>query len=404
MLERLAKWRVGQLCLVEHYGAAHVTHQFGDPQAVDSQRVIIDVHDPGFYSEVVFGGSLGAAEAFIAGDWSCPQLTDLIRLLIVNRDVLEQLDSSYSRWREPLQRGLHALRRNSRSGSRRNIAAHYDLGNEFFATFLDETMMYSAAIFEHAEATLTEASTAKNDLICRKLQLGPEDHVIEIGTGWGGFALHAATRYGCRITTTTISRAQHEFATRRIAAAGLSDRVTILQSDYRDLRGEFDKLVSIEMIEAVGHRYLDDYFGQCSRLLKPTGAMAIQAITIPDHRYEAYRRSVDFIQKHIFPGGCLPSLAAMQAAIARRSDLQLVHAEDFTPHYARTLDEWRRRFWSQAERIRTLGMSDEFLRTWEYYFCYCEAAFRERFVGSMQLMWAKPGWRGNAQSGVRDAK
>jgi cyclopropane-fatty-acyl-phospholipid synthase len=282
------------------------------------------------------------------------------------------------------------MNRNNRTGSRRNIAAHYDLGNEFFRLMLDETLMYSSAVFERPDMTLAEAQRARLDRICRKLALGPRDHVLEIGTGWGGFALHAATHYGCRVTTTTISREQYALAQERIAQAGLSDRVTVLLEDYRDLRGEYDKLVSIEMIEAVGHEYYETFFTRCSALLKPDGLMLLQAITIADQRYEAARKSVDFIQRYIFPGSCIPSVSVMAQAVARATDMRLMHLEDIGPHYATTLRHWRERLYANADALRQLDLPEEFLHMWEFYLCYCEGGFAERALGDVQLLLAKP--------------
>jgi cyclopropane-fatty-acyl-phospholipid synthase len=251
--------------------------------------------------------------------------------------------------------------------------------------------MYSAAIFERPEASLAEASRAKLERVCRKLDLRPQDHLLEIGTGWGGLALHAAGRYGCRVTTTTLSAEQCRLARERIAAAGLAGRVTVLLEDYRDLRGRYDKLVSIEMVEAVGCEHFDTYFGRCSALLDPRGMMLLQAITIADQRYEVARRSVDFIQQHVFPGGCLPSVAAIAGSVARATDLRVFHLEDIGPHYATTLRHWRQRFRANLDRIRALGYADELLRMWELYLCYCEGGFSERLLGNVQVLLVKPG-------------
>ena len=275
----------------------------------------------------------------------------------------------------------------------KNILAHYDLGNDFYALFLDETMTYSCGIFEREDSTLKEASEAKYDRICRKLMLTTGDQVLEIGTGWGGFAVHAAGNYGVHVTTATISDEQHQFAQNRIKAAGLEDRITLLKSDYRDLSGKFDKLVSIEMIEAVGHHFYATFFRTCSRLLKDDGMMALQAITIGDQIFDRHRRSVDFIKRYIFPGSCIPSITAISNAIARATDLRLVHLEDITPHYARTLSEWRRRFFANLDKVREMGYSDTFIRMWEYYLCYCEGGFAERYIGDVQMLFTKPLYR-----------
>jgi cyclopropane-fatty-acyl-phospholipid synthase len=287
----------------------------------------------------------------------------------------------------------HSLNRNTRKGSRKNIAAHYDLGNDFFHLFLDPTMMYSAAVFDTSEATLEDASQAKLNEICLQLELTPDDHLVEIGTGWGGMAIHAATHYGCRVTTTTISREQYEYARQRVAELGLTDRITVLCEDYRNLTGQFDKLVSVEMIEAVGHQFYGNYFARCSALLKPSGKMVIQAITISDQRYRQARDTVDFIKRFIFPGGCLPSLAVIADHIARDTDMQIVHLRDITQDYARTLACWRERFTEQLEAVRRMGFDDHFIRMWEFYLCYCEGGFRERIIGTVQLSFAKPGYR-----------
>ncbi|HWP88560.1 MAG TPA: cyclopropane-fatty-acyl-phospholipid synthase family protein, partial [Burkholderiales bacterium] len=292
-----------------------------------------------------------------------------------------------------LHKALHWTARNTHTGSRRNIAAHYDLGNDFFRVFLDPTMMYSSAVFERADMTLEEASVAKLDRICRKLDLKPTDNVLEIGTGWGGFALHAAKLYGCRVTTTTLSRNQFQLARQRVDEANLSAQITVLLEDYRDLTGSYDKLVSIEMIEAVGHHFYDTYFGQCSDLLKPDGLMLLQAITIADQRYDAARRSVDFIQRHIFPGSCIPSVTVMSDAIARLTDMKLFHLEDIGPHYATTLERWRDNLFANIAEVHALGYPTEFIRMWEFYLCYCEGGFIERAIGVVQMLLVKPGAR-----------
>jgi cyclopropane-fatty-acyl-phospholipid synthase len=350
----------------------------------------IRIHDPRFYSEIAFGGSIGAGEAYMQGFWSTDDLTAAMRILLQNRDVLDGMETGLARLVAPLQRALHWASRNSRKGSKRNIAAHYDLGNDFFALFLDPTMMYSSAIFERPDMTLEEASVAKLNRICTKLALGPKDHVLEIGTGWGGFALHAARHYGCRVTTTTISREQHDLARTRIDEAGLEGRITLLAEDYRDLTGQFDKLVSIEMIEAVGHRYYETYFRKCSELLRPEGMMLLQAITIADQRYEAARDSVDFIQRHIFPGSCIPSVTVMSTVLTKSTDMRLFHLEDIGPHYASTLRHWRDNLFAAYDEVRAHGYPEEFIRMWEFYLCYCEAGFIERAIGDVQMLLVKP--------------
>ena len=348
------------------------------------------INDPRFYSEVAFGGVIGAGESYTQGYWDCDELTTLVRILLRNRDVLDRMNSGLGRLTAPVQKFLHWLNRNTHSGSRRNIAAHYDIGNDFYALWLDRHMMYSSAIFESPDMTLDEAAEAKLDRICRKLRLKPSDHVLEIGSGWGGFAIHAAKHYGCRVTTTTISSAQYEYATQAIAAAGVESQVTLLQSDYRDLAGTYDKLVSIEMIEAVGWQYQGRFFRKCCELLKPDGEMLLQAITIADQQYDAYRSSVDFIRRYIFPGGCLCSVTAMTGSLTAETDMRVVHLEDIGPHYARTLRCWHDRFEARLDDVRAQGYSETFIRLWRYYLGYCEGAFRERAIGDVQMHLVRP--------------
>jgi cyclopropane-fatty-acyl-phospholipid synthase len=353
-------------------------------------RARIDVHDGGFWATTALRGSIGAAEAYIDQQWSSPDLTDVVRLMVRNRAVLEGLEKGLARLAVPPLRWYHSLRSNTRRGSKKNIAAHYDLGNEFFSLWLDESMTYSSAIFDNGATTLEEAQTEKLDRLCRNLDVGPDDHLLEIGTGWGSFALHAASRYGCRVTTTTISGEQHRLANERVLAAGLTDRVTVLQRDYRDLTGRYDKIVSIEMIEAVGHKFYDTFFESCARLLKPDGLMGMQAIVIRDSLFESAKNAVDFIQRHVFPGSCIPSVGALSDAVSRSSDLRMTHLEDITAHYARTLAEWRTRFTAQRDSVLAQGFPESFLRLWEYYLCYCEGGFAERQIGTVQMVWEKP--------------
>ena len=379
---RFARLVHGRLTITE----GPVSRSFG-PGVTPSATVI--VHDPRFYRAVLLGGHLGAVEAYLDNWWETDDLTALVQVMVKNRDVLDSLETGWAFIAQPVRRLWHALRRNSRTGSRRNIAAHYDLGNEFFAEFLDETLTYSCGIFERPDASLRDAAIAKYERICRKLDLRRGDHVLEIGTGWGGFALHAAETYGCRVTTTTISRAQHALASTRVAAAGLSDRITILLQDYRDLAGRYDKLVSIEMIEAVGHRFYRTFFQKCAALLAPGGRMALQAITIDPRFYDRARREVDFIKRYIFPGANIPSVPVLREAAEQRSGFALVHLEDITPHYAETLKRWRENFLTRWDRLRALGFSEEFRRLWQFYFCYCEGGFRERFLGDVQMLFVR---------------
>jgi cyclopropane-fatty-acyl-phospholipid synthase len=303
------------------------------------------------------------------------------------------MDTSMSRLKLPLHKILHWFNRNTRNGSRRNIEAHYDLGNDLFEQFLDPSMMYSAAYYQTPDMSLEKAAIAKLDRICLKLELTPDDHVLEIGSGWGGFAIHAAQHYGCHVTTTTISKQQYELACARVKQMGLEDRITVLMKDYRDLQGQFEKLVSIEMIEAIGHQYVNTYFSSCSHLLKPNGMMLLQAITITDQQYEVALRDVDFIKRYIFPGGFLPSITLMTNSIAKCTDMKLFHMEDIGPHYATTLRDWRQRFIQNIEQIKTHGYSDVFTRMWDFYLCYCEGAFRERAIGTVQMLLTKPDCR-----------
>ena len=385
VLSRLAR---GQIVLEEN----GQTWQFGSTENQDL-FVHIVVHDPAAYRTVAFGGSTGGAEAYMAQQWSCSDLVALVRIMVANMKVLDSMDSGQSIWRKLGNRFLHTLQRNNREGSRRNVSAHYDLSNRFFATFLDPEMMYSAAIFRHPDQPLDEAAVNKLEHICQRLQLAASDHLLEIGTGWGGMAIHAAREHGCRVTTTTLSREQYDHACTRVREAGLEDRVTVLLKDYRDLDGEYDKLVSIEMIEAVGHQYYRDYFSRCASLLKPDGLMLLQAITISDQRYEQALRSVDFIQRYIFPGGCLPSNSVMAMHIARDTDMQIIGLEDITSDYALTLQHWRQRFLARARDIAEQGFSEEFLRMWDFYLAYCQGGFMERAIHTAQLLIARPEFR-----------
>ncbi len=371
----------GDLTIVDPSGE----RRYGDGTA---PHVRLRVHDQRFYRVIALGGHLGAVEAYLDGWWETDDLPSLAQLMVRNRSVLDGLESGGGNLLGVLHRAWHALRRNTRTGSRRNIHAHYDLGNDFFSTFLDESLTYSCGIFERPESTLYDASIAKYDRLCHKLELSARDHVIEIGTGWGGFALHAAERYGCRVTTTTISREQYRHAQGRVAQAALGNRVTVLDRDYRDLRGSFTKLVSIEMVEAVGHEYLHQFFQKCAALLAPGGRMGLQSITIPDEHYNRARREIDFIKRYIFPGSCIPSLERLRTAAAR-AGLVLVHHEDITSHYAETLRRWRENFVARWERVSALGFSEEFRRLWEFYFAYCEGGFRERFLGDVQLAFGR---------------
>ncbi|HYR79349.1 MAG TPA: cyclopropane-fatty-acyl-phospholipid synthase family protein [Candidatus Dormibacteraeota bacterium] len=386
VLARLAGIKRGRILIED--GDERIS--FGEEISGADLRATIRVLDHRFYSDLALGGSMGAGEAYMAGSWTTDDLTALVQIMIRNRDVMEGMDGGLARLASPARRLLHYFNRNTRAGSQRNIAAHYDLGNEFFELILDPTLMYSCAIFLRPDSTLEEAAIAKVDRICRKLDLRAHDHLLEIGTGWGGFAIHAARNYGCRVTTTTISRAQHDYAVKKIAEQRLGDRITVLFKDYRDLSGQFDKAVSIEMIEAVGHQFVDSYFRKCGELLKPDGVMLLQAITIADQFYESAVRNVDFIKKYIFPGSFIPSVTSLCNSITHASDMRLFHLEDLTPNYAETLKSWRLRMFQNIERVRALGYPEEFIRMWEFYLSYCEGGFRERYIGDVQMLLTKP--------------
>ncbi|MBL8823248.1 MAG: class I SAM-dependent methyltransferase [Planctomycetia bacterium] len=376
----------GDLALIFQDGDGQ--HELGNPLRA-SHVGSITVHDPSLYRMMVWQGSLGACEAYLQGKWTTPDLFKTLCLFSRIFDTINAMDTGSAWWFNRLQKLLESLRFNSRKGSRKNIAGHYDLSNQFFALFLDSTMMYSSACYDEPDMTLEDASRNKLRKMCRKLQLESNDHLLEIGTGWGGMAIHAARETGCRVTTTTISSAQHQFASQRIREAGLEDRIKLLQQDYRDLRGSFDKLVSIEMIEAVGQKYLVDYFRCCDRLLKPGGRMVIQAIVIPEQREAVYARSVDFIQRYIFPGSFLPSIAQLQHAVGAATRLRMVQLQDYTPSYVLTLREWRKRFHAQLAEVRQLGFDERFIRMWDFYLASCEAVFHERAAGLVQIEWVK---------------
>ncbi len=386
VLQQLGRLQTGNLELVED----GVIATFGEVKAQSGLSARIEVLDPAFYSDIAFGGSVGAGEAYMRGSWKCDDLVSVVRILLQNRHVLDGMEKGTAWLTRSLQRFFHWLNRNTREGARRNISAHYDLGNDFFALWLDESMMYSSAIFEHPDQSLSDAQRHRLDVVCQKLALGPDDHLIEIGSGWGGFAIHAAKNYGCRVTTTTISRRQYELAWQRIDEAGLHDRIELLFEDYRDLEGSYDKLVSIEMIEAIGSDQYDTYFDQCNQLLRPGGRMLIQAITIADDQYAYAQKNVDFIQRYIFPGGSLPSLAVMMSTIAKVSDMVVTNVEDIGQDYALTLNHWRRNFFNYLHQVTNMGYPEEFIRMWEFYLCYCEGGFIEEATSDVLLVADKP--------------
>ena len=387
VLAKLRALESGHLVVEETQGERFT---FGEAEADARIRAKIVVHDESLYTQVLLNGSIGSGEAYMQGAWTSPDLVAVIRLMVANMALLDDMDSRWSAASKAFLRVLHRMNSNSREGSRKNIAAHYDLGNDFFKLFLDPTMLYSAAVFPSESASLHEASLHKLEKICQRLQLSADDHLLEIGTGWGGMAVYAAKEYGCRVTTTTISREQYEHAKAWVEREGLQDRITLLMQDYRDLQGQFDKIVSIEMVEAVGHQYYREYFSRCSRLLKDDGLMVMQAITIQDQRFHSYRKQVDFIQRYIFPGGCLPSNEVVAHHISADTDMQIVSLEDITHHYARTLRAWRKAFFDNIDAVKRQQFDKSFINMWDFYLCYCEGGFLERVISTAQFVFAKP--------------
>lgn len=389
ILSMLQKIQIGHLS-VEENGQVY---SFGEAREQAEVVAHIYVAHPSAYRFVLANGTIGSGEAYMLKAWWSPDLLQVIRLMVLNMQLIQQFDTGWSFVKNIFNRLNHRLRANSRAGSRRNISAHYDLGNRFFELFLDPTMLYSAAIYPSPEATLEEASLYKLRHICERLQLRKADHLLEIGTGWGGMAVYAAKHYGCQVTSVTISKEQYEYARAWVVREGLELLVSVQLRDYRDLEGQFDKIVSIEMIEAVGYKFYSRYFSKCSALLKPQGKMLIQAITIADQRYEMEKDNVDFIQQYIFPGGCLPSLTVISQHVNRDTDMQIVGLEDITLDYARTLAEWKRRFFLKLDEVRQQGFDDLFIRMWDFYLSYCEGGFRERVISTSQILLAKPGCR-----------
>ena len=368
-------------------------YAFGDEAS--TLHSIVTIRNNSFYHSLAFAGSVGAGEAYFQGEWDCDSLTNLVRIFVLNRNILDNLDTGSNLLSAFINKALHLLNSNTRNGSRRNIAAHYDIGNDLFKLMLDSKMMYSSAVYPDDKSELEKAATHKIDVICKKLKLTEKDHLLEIGTGWGGFAVHAAKNYGCHVTTTTISQEQYNYAKNYIYEQGLEDKITLLLKDYRDLTGQFDKLVSIEMIEAVGLNNLNTYFRKCSSLLKESGIMCLQSITIEDQRYERAKREVDFIQKYIFPGGSLPSVTAISESVTKVTDMCIYNLEDIGLHYAKTLNDWRARFFNNKSQIIKLGYNETFTRLWEFYLCYCEGAFAERATSAVHILLIKPRYRKN---------
>lgn len=388
-LKRIESLSVGAVTLHEQeYGTTTL-----GPDANSDEAIHVHIHDQAFYQHACLGGAVGLGEAYMLGLWHCDELVDLVRLFIRNLDQLDAMDAGLASLQKPFLKLLDWRRRNHKDNSRLNIAAHYDLGNDFFQLFLDESMMYSSAIFQNTQQGLKEAQQNKLGIICNKLDLKPGEHLLEIGTGWGAMAIYAARHYGVKVTTTTISEQQYELAVQRIAEAGLSDRITVLLKDYRDLEGQYDKLVSIEMIEAVGHDFLPGYLQTCERLLRPDGRALLQAITCKDQRYDQYRKSPDFIRRYIFPGGHLPSVTMLLGLTTANTGLRLSHMEDFAADYAQTLSIWRQKFWAQESKVRNLGYSEVFMRMWDFYLATCEAGFAERHIGVTHLVLDAPAAR-----------
>ncbi len=383
LFNMLEKLKYGQLIIQE----GDNIRTFGND---NSLRAHVTINDKRVYRKIIFGGSIGAGEAYIDKLWDVDNLTVLVRIMVLNMSLLDRMERGLAWLNRPVDLFKHLLNANNKKGAKRNMLAHYDLGNDMYSAFLDPTMMYSSAIYPSKESSLLDAQRNKLDVICKKLGLKPSDTVVEIGSGWGGFAIYAAQNYGCHVTTTTISDAQYSEASKRIAALGLTNKITLIQKDYRDLTGKFDKLVSIEMIEAVGHQYLPEFFKQCQRLLKPDGKMLIQAITITDQKYAKYARSVDFIQRYIFPGGCIPSNARMLQVISEKTDMVVRQIDDFGFDYARTIKDWRNRFNSSYEYLLKKGYDETFKRLWEFYLCYCEGGFLERSISVVHLVATRP--------------
>lgn len=373
-------------CVTLHEGS--LKQSFGAKEADLHANIYIE--DPGFYWAVLAGGSIGAAEAYVEGLWRCDNLTAVIQIFARAMAVVDKLEAGFAWLRMPIEKLRHVANRNSKAGSRTNIAAHYDLGNDMYQTFLDPHMQYSSAIFPDGDASLDCAQEHKLRVICDQLELQPSDHLVEIGTGWGGLACYAAKHYGCKVTTTTLSKEQLVIAKQRAVDEGVAENIEFLLTDYRDMQGRYDKLVSIEMIEAVGHEYLGGYFAKLNELLKPGGKMLIQAITIADQRYDAYRKGVDFIQRYIFPGGCLPSLSEMMKHIKQRTQLNVTQLNSYARDYADTLLHWEKAFTGASAQLTAMGYNRDFQRLWQFYFAYCEAGFREETINLVHLQADKP--------------
>ena len=364
---------------------------FGDTGS--ELRVNVQVHSQEFYVMTGSGGAMGIAEAYILGYWTSDDVVMLMRIILKNRSIMLSLNDGFAKILSPINKLIHRSRQNTLKGSKENILAHYDLSNDFYKLWLDPTMTYSCAYFKDTNTTLEDASIEKLDRMCRKLKLSEKDNILEVGTGWGSFSIHAAKNYGCSITTTTISDAQYEYAKARVLEEGLESKINVINKDYRKLDGQYDKIVSIEMIEAVGYEYISEYFKKLSSLLKPDGLMALQGITYNDQNFDTYKDSVDFIKKYIFPGSCLISISQIIDVIKNKTDLSMIDMEDITRHYAETLNRWRKNFMSVLPEVKEMGYSKAFINMWEFYFLYCEAGFLERNIGDVQMVFAKSGAR-----------
>jgi cyclopropane-fatty-acyl-phospholipid synthase len=391
ILSKMAHLAHGSITLIEQFtqGQGTQTHVFGD--AKHPRSVKVEIHHPDFYRRMLTGGSIAAGEAFMDGWWSSPNLAQVMELMALNLSALDAISQKSSWLKQSAYKMAHWLNRNTQANSKKNIHAHYDLGNDLYQLFLDQQMLYSSAIYLQQDESLEQAQINKMERLCQQLELNDGDHVIEIGTGWGAMAIYMAQKYGCKVTTTTISKEQFAYANQRVLELGLQDKITLLEKDYRDLEGRFDKLVSIEMIEAVGKSFLKSYIEKCNQLLKPGGKMAIQAITIADQRYHHYSNSVDFIQKYIFPGGFLPSTTSLLAVTTQYSHLVLRNLHDMGIDYADTLADWDKRFNLAIESVRQLGYDERFIRMWRYYFAYCEGGFRAKSISAVQLTFDKAG-------------
>jgi cyclopropane-fatty-acyl-phospholipid synthase len=384
-LKTLAGLRVGSLELV----CPEATYRFGQPD--DPLQAVVAVHEDRFFLRALLAGDIGVGEGYMEGDWSTPDLVAVVRLAVRNLDQIDGSNRFFTAFRRIADYVAHRRNRNSQSGSKRNIAYHYDLGNEFYKLFLDRSLAYSCAYYENEDDALERAQIRKVDTICRKLELSADDHILEIGTGWGGFAAYAAETYGCRVTTTTISRQQYDYARELFSRSVAGERIELLFEDYRNLTGKYDKIVSIEMFEAVGYKHYDDFFGACDRLLKPDGRMLLQTITILESKFQQYRKQSDWIKKHIFPGAELASVLEIQRSLLRSTRMQLFQLEDIGISYAFTLKEWRRRFLERLPEVRQQGFDERFVRMWDYYLAYCEGAFREGYIGDVQMVLSKTG-------------